>query len=92
MKMFGSGFAVVAGAALAMAVGLGVVAADTPALPSINLPAPYANGVSFGQLPEGREWGLVIAVTPGANGKSIWAFERCGGNCLNSDLPPVLQL
>ncbi len=53
MKMFGSGFAVVAGAALAMAVGLGVVSADTPAMPSVNLPDPYAKGLSFGQLPEG---------------------------------------
>ena len=37
MRTFGSGFAVVAGAALAMIVGLGIVAADTPAMPS-NLP------------------------------------------------------
>jgi DNA-binding beta-propeller fold protein YncE len=60
-------------------------------VPSIDLPDLYAKGVSFGQLSEGRQWGGVIAVTPGADGKSIWAFERCGGNCLNSDLPPVLH-
>ena len=90
-RILGGGLAVVAGAAIVMAIGLGVVAADMPAMPSIDLPDPYAKGVSFGQLPDGRQWGGVIAVTPGIDGKSIWAFERCGGNCLTNDLPPVLH-
>jgi hypothetical protein len=90
-RWVGGGFAMVAGAALAMVVGLGVVVADTLAMPSNDYPDPYAKGVSFGQLPNGRQWGGVIAVTPGADGKSIWAFERCGGNCLTSDVPPVLH-
>jgi hypothetical protein len=67
------------------------VAAETVALPSIDLPDPYTAGVKFGQMPEGRQWGGVIAVTPDRDGKSIWAFERCGGNCLNSELPAVLE-
>jgi len=67
------------------------VAAENPTMPSIDLPNSYAVGVKFGQLPEGRQWGGVIAVTPDRDGKNIWAFERCGGNCLNSDLPPVLE-
>jgi DNA-binding beta-propeller fold protein YncE len=67
------------------------IAAENPAVPSIDLPNPYAAGVRFGQLPDGRQWGGVIAVTPDRDGRSIWAFERCGGNCLNSDLPPVLE-
>ena len=91
MKTFGSGLSAVAGAALAMVLGLGAVAANTPVMPSNDYPDPYAKGVRFGQLPEGRQWGGVIAVTPGADGKSIWAFERCGGNCLTSNLPPVLH-
>jgi DNA-binding beta-propeller fold protein YncE len=67
-------------------------AAETAALPSIDSPNPYAVGVKFGQLPEGRQWGGVIAVTPDRDGRSIWAFERCGvGICLNSDLPPALE-
>lgn len=65
--------------------------ADTGTMPSIDLPNPYATGVRFGELPANHPWGGVIAVTPGIDGKSIWAFERCGGNCLNSDLPPVLH-
>ena len=50
------------------------VAAENPAVPSIDLPNPYAAGVRFGQLPEGRQWGGVIAVTPDRDGRSIWAF------------------
>jgi len=64
------------------------VAAENPGMPSIDLPNPYAVGVRFGQLPEGHQWGGVIAVTPDRDGKSIWAFERCGGGscrrCSNS--------
>jgi DNA-binding beta-propeller fold protein YncE len=67
------------------------VAAETASMPRVDLPDPYAAGVKFGQLPEGRQWGGVIAVTPDRDGKSIWAFERCGGGCLNSDLPAVLE-
>jgi DNA-binding beta-propeller fold protein YncE len=90
-RAFTGNFAVVAAAAAAMVIGLGIVLADTPAMPSNDYPDPYAKGVSFGQLPNGRQWGGVIAVTPGVDGKSIWAFERCGGNCLASDVPPVLH-
>ena len=59
--------------------------------PSIDFPAPYGSATSFGQLPEGRKWGGATAVAADRDGKSIWAFERCGGNCLNSDLPAVLE-
>src|SRR5215472_4094651 len=65
--------------------------AENPAMPSIDLPNLYAAGVKFGQMPEGRQWGGVIAVTPDRDGRSILAFERCGGSCLNSDLPAVLE-
>ena len=86
------GRAVVAAIAAVMAIGLAPVAAETPAgMPSIELPNPYAAGIKFGELPAGHPWGGVIAVTPGIDGKSIWAFERCGGDCLKSDNPPVLH-
>lgn len=86
-----AGIAVAAGIAAALAISLARVEAETAAMPSIDLPNPYAAGVKFGQLPDGRPWGGVIAVTPDRDGKSIWAFERCGGNCLNSELPAVLE-
>jgi len=65
--------------------------AENPAMPSIDLPNPYPPGVKFGELPAGHPWGGVIAIVPDRDGKSIWAFERCGGNCLSSDLPAVLE-
>ena len=86
-----AGITLAAGIAAIMILLAVRVAAENPAVPSIDLPNPYAAGVRFGQLPEGRQWGGVIAVTPDRDGRSIWAFERCGGNCLNSDLPPVLE-
>ena len=75
----------------------GLVAGFLPAfagdMPSIDLPrGPYAVGVKFGELPANHPWGGVIAVAPGVDGKSIWAFERCGGDCLKSpDVPAVLH-
>jgi len=81
----------VAAIAAVMAISLAGMAADTPAMPSIDLPNPYAAGIRFGELPADHPWGGVIAVTPGIDGKSIWAFERCGGSCLTSDLPAVLH-
>src|SRR6266404_4298360 len=83
--------ALAAGVAATMMLVAVQLAAQTAALPTIDLPDPYAAGVKFGQMPEGRQWGGVIAVTPDRDGKSIWAFERCGGNCLNSELPAVLE-
>jgi DNA-binding beta-propeller fold protein YncE len=85
------GFALAAGVAAVVVIALTQVKAETAAMPSTDLPNPYAAGVKFGQLPEGHPWGGVIAVTPDRDGKSIWAFERCGGDCLKSDLPPVLH-
>jgi DNA-binding beta-propeller fold protein YncE len=62
------------------------------AQPSIDLPNPFQPGVSFGQLPAGRTWGGTTAVAIGADGKSVWVFERCGGeSCANSNLPPILH-
>jgi len=80
-----------AGFAAMVILVAGQASAESTAMPSIDLPNPYAVGVKFGQLPEGRQWGGVIAVTPDRDGKRIWAFERCGGNCVNSDLPAVLE-
>jgi DNA-binding beta-propeller fold protein YncE len=60
--------------------------------PSIEPPNPFAPAVSFGQLPDGRTWGGTTAVAVGADGKSVWVFERCGAeSCAASNLPPILH-
>jgi DNA-binding beta-propeller fold protein YncE len=79
--------------AAAMAVAAAMPArAQTSAPPSIDLPNPYAPATSFGQLPAGRAWGGTTAVAIDRDGKSIWVFERCGGeSCADSKLPPILH-
>ncbi len=79
---------VLSAAGLLLMTAGAALAADKPA---IDLPNPYATGEKFGQLPTDHPWGGVIAVAPDRDGKSIWAFERCGGNCLTSKLPAVLH-
>ena len=54
-------------------------------------PNPYADGVSFVALPDGRHWGATpgVAIAPD---NTVWAFERCGGNsCADSDLNPIVH-
>jgi DNA-binding beta-propeller fold protein YncE len=84
--------ALAAGILAIMAMSVTSAVAENAAMPSIDLPDPYPAGTKFGQLSDGRQWGGVIAVAADRDGKSIWAFERCGGSgCLNSDLPAVLE-
>jgi streptogramin lyase len=49
-------------------------AAQTP-------PNPYrVVSESFGELPDGRQYGATSAVYPGPDGRTIWVAERCGEN------------
>src|SRR5262249_1220451 len=79
--------------ALAAAVAsLGIARAQNAAPPSIDLPDPDAAATSIGQPPAGRAWGGTTAVAVDRDGKSIWVFERCGGeSCAASNLPPILH-
>jgi streptogramin lyase len=58
------------------------------------LPNPYrVADESFGQLPDGREYGATSAVYPAPDGRSLWVAERCGENtCVGrQDLTTVFQ-
>jgi hypothetical protein len=81
--------------AAAMAVAGAIPAqawAQGNAPPSIDLPDPYGAATVFGQLPAGRTWGGTTTVAVDRDGKSIWVFERCGGeSCADSKLPPILH-
>ena len=61
--------------------------------PLLGQATPYRTvDTSWGDLPDGREWGAVSAIYPGPDGRTIWVAERCGANtCTDSDLDPVLQ-
>ena len=63
------------------------VAGQTP-------PNPYrVASESFGQLPDGRDYGATSAVYPGPDGMTIWVAERCGENsCVGKpDLTTIFQ-
>ncbi len=61
--------------------------------PVNNLPNPYETVRNWGTLPDGRRWGSVSAVNVDADGKHIWAGDRCGANsCAGSDVAPIVKL
>lgn len=61
--------------------------------PINNLPNPYETIRNFGTLPDGRKWGSVSAINVDADGKHIWAGDRCGGNaCVGSNVDPMVKL
>jgi sugar lactone lactonase YvrE len=56
-----------------------------------DLPNPY-KVETFGQLPAGRKIGAAYGIDIDRDGKSVWVFERCGGNtCDGSMLAPLLK-
>ena len=61
--------------------------------PVNHLPNPYETVRNWGVLPDGRTWGSVSAVNVDADGKHIWAADRCGSNsCVGSDVDPIVRL
>ena len=47
---------------------------------------------NFFKLPDGRKIGSTAGITVDRDGKSVWAFERCGGDtCVDSNLAPILK-
>lgn len=76
----------------AAALTLTLAVFSVPALLAQEWPTnPFTADHSWGQLPDGRQWGATSAVYPAPDGEHIWVAERCGTNlCVGSDLDPVL--
>jgi len=54
---------------------------------------PYQVIYHWGELPDGREMGVVTGVHPDPDGRHMWIVERCSTNqCAGSDLPPIHKL
>jgi sugar lactone lactonase YvrE len=54
------------------------------------VPNPYKLEENWAQLPAGRKMGSAIGVEADKDGKSVWVFDRCGGqSCANSPLNPI---
>lgn len=61
--------------------------------PVNHLPNPYETVRNWGVLPDGRRWGSVSAVHVDADGRHIWAGDRCGANsCAGSNVDPIVKL
>jgi sugar lactone lactonase YvrE len=77
------------GIALAAAVVLPGAAVFAQA-DSNNAPNPYRLDEGWAKTAMGRNFGSTIGITPDSDGKSIWTFDRCGGNdCANSKIAPI---
>jgi sugar lactone lactonase YvrE len=55
-------------------------------------PNPYRMLDKWVQMPDGRQLGAAIGVSVDRDGKSVWIYERCGGEtCENLHLAPVFK-
>jgi len=55
-------------------------------------PDPYVLDQQFFKLPAGRTIGATVTVSIDPDGRSIWVFDRCGGNnCVGSSLDPIMK-
>jgi len=55
-------------------------------------PNPYREDVGWAKTALGRPHGSTIGIEPDRDGKSIWVFDRCGGNtCYQSKVAPILK-
>ena len=79
------------GAALVAALALSNVVTESQGEAGNDFPNPYTIG-PWGQLPGGRKIGAVAGIDIDRDGRSLWAFERCGGaTCDGSSLAPLLK-
>jgi DNA-binding beta-propeller fold protein YncE len=55
-------------------------------------PNPYREDVGWAKTALGRPFGSTIGVRMDRDGKSVWTYDRCGGNtCQNSAIPPLMH-
>jgi hypothetical protein len=76
--------------AAAVAASAGSVCAQAPDPNSA--PNPYRMLDRWAQMPEGRQLGAAIGVSIDRDGKSVWIYERCGGEtCEGLHLAPIFK-
>lgn len=83
-------FAYVCGIAMIAAIGFsGVVLAEGD---SNSAPNPYRFDEGWAKHGMGRNFGSTPGLALDRDGKSMWVFDRCGGNtCENSNIDPVTK-
>jgi sugar lactone lactonase YvrE len=79
-------------AGLAMAAALLMSGERAQAQDPNSAPNPYRMEQDWVKMPAGRKLGAAIGVEVDADGKSLWVFDRCGGNdCGRSTLAPIMK-
>ena len=73
-----------------MASGGEKVYAQASYAPPNDAPNPYQSALSFGQLPNGREWDAYPGISVGRD-NNIWVFDRCGRGCEGTNFDPILE-
>jgi len=65
---------------IAAAIVVAVALAERPAFTQNSAPNPYRPVDGFFKMPEGRKLGSTAGIHIDRDGRSLWAFERCGSN------------
>ncbi|HEY4406631.1 MAG TPA: peptidyl-alpha-hydroxyglycine alpha-amidating lyase family protein [Xanthobacteraceae bacterium] len=74
------------------AIGSGATRAQAQGADVNSAPNPYHLDSWAPQLPAGRKLGAPIGVAIDKDGKSVWVFDRCGGDtCEGSNLDPIFK-
>jgi len=54
---------------------------------------PYHATYGWGELPDGREMGILSGAFPDPDGRHMWILERCSANeCAGTDLDPIHKI
>ncbi len=90
------GFAISCALALVVGLAFALSSYSSHAQQSLDpnaAPNPYRLDEGWAKLPEGRKWGMTIGLDIDRDGKSVWAFDRCGARtCADSNVAPVQEL
>jgi DNA-binding beta-propeller fold protein YncE len=78
--------------AFMLGVGLAAIAGYALAAANNAAPNPYKEEMGWAKNGAGRNFGSTIGLAMDPDGKSIWVFDRCGGNtCEGSNIDPITK-
>jgi sugar lactone lactonase YvrE len=81
---------------LGVAAAAAVALSNAPSYSQMNdpnaAPNPYREDAGWGKQPIGRGFGSTIGLNVARDGKSMWIYDRCGGNtCESSRVAPLTK-
>jgi sugar lactone lactonase YvrE len=80
------------GVAIIAAAAISSASYSQPAADPNAAPNPYKEDAGWAKHGAGRNFGSTIGINVDKDGKSIWVFDRCGGNtCENSNIDPITK-